>query len=122
MASIIIASGPQRGEFLPLGNRTNVIGRDPGLFLQVVDPEVSRRHFKIRFDTDSNKHYAIDMESKHGVLINGVRIVGGTELADGDKIRIGRTMLLFTARDFPDEESALSHLKKADELGKETIG
>ena len=122
MASIIIASGPQRGEFLPLGNRTNVVGRDPGLFLQVVDPEVSRKHFKIRFDADSKKHYAVDMESKHGVFIDGMRIVGDTELADGTKIRIGRTILLFTATDFPDEESALSHLKKADELGKRTIG
>ena len=44
MASIIIISEKNKGEFLPLGRRTSVIGRDEALSLQVLDDLVSRKH------------------------------------------------------------------------------
>ena len=120
MASIIVATGPQKGDYYPLGRRTNVIGRDEALPVQILDERVSRKHMKIRFDADEDKHYAVDTDSKHGVFINGKKIDEKTALTDGDYITIGKTTLLFTIKDFPDSESALSHFKKVGERERPT--
>ncbi len=115
MASIIVTSGPQKGDYYPLGQRTNVIGRDEALPIQVLDELVSRKHLQIHFEKDKGQYYAFDMKSKHGVFINGRKINKETVLADGDQIRIGRTTLLFADKDFDNRESALSHFKKVGE-------
>jgi len=120
MASIIVTSGDQKGEFLPLGRRTNVIGRAEALPLQILDDLVSRKHLRIRFEESTKKYYAEDMESSHGVFLNRRRITALTALADGDEILIGQTTLLFTDQDFEDRESALSHYKKYGERMRPT--
>lgn len=120
MASIIVTSGDQKGEFLPLGRRTNVIGRAEALPLQILDDLVSRKHLRIRFEESAKKYYAEDMESSHGVFLNRRRITALTALADGDEILIGQTTLLFTDQDFEDRESALSHYKKYGERMRPT--
>jgi len=121
MASIIVATGPQKGDYYPLGHRTNVIGRDEALPIQVLDEHVSRKHLQIRFDPETNTYYALDMKSKHGLFINGNKIPHETPLTDGDQIGIGRTTLLFTLKDFEDRESALSHFKKVGERIRPTV-
>ena len=115
MASIIIMTGTQKGDYYPLGQRTNVIGRDEALPIQVLDEYASRKHMKIHFDADKDKYYAVDMDSKHGVFINGRKINKETTLNDEDYITIGKTSFLFTLRDFTNRESALSHFKKVGE-------
>ena len=121
MASIIIMSGPKKGDYYPLGQRTNVIGRDEALLIQILDEHVSRKHLQIHFDKDKGQYFALDMKSKHGVFINGGKIKNETVLADGDQIYIGQTDLLFTEKDFTDRESALSHFKKAGERFRPTM-
>jgi pSer/pThr/pTyr-binding forkhead associated (FHA) protein len=76
---------------------------------------------QISFDKDKGQYYALDMNSKHGVYINGSKIDNQTSLADCDQIHIGQTDLLFTEKDFADPESALSHLKKVGERIRPTI-
>jgi pSer/pThr/pTyr-binding forkhead associated (FHA) protein len=120
MASIIITSGPQKGNFYPLGQRTNVIGRAEALPIQILDDLVSRRHMQICYDKDRKQYYALDMKSKHGVFINGGKITKEAILVDGDEILIGQTTLLFTDKDFVDRESALSHFKKVGERMRPT--
>jgi pSer/pThr/pTyr-binding forkhead associated (FHA) protein len=115
MASIIVTSGQQKGEYLPLGRRTSVIGRAESLSLQILDDLVSRKHLRICFDEAVDKYYAEDMSSKHGVFVNRVRITERVFLSEGDEILIGNTTLLFTDEDFNDQESALSHYKKTGE-------
>ena len=115
MASIIVATGPQKGDYYPLGHRTNVIGRDEAVPIQILDEHVSRKHMQIRFDKDNGQYYALDMKSKLGVFVNGNKIANETALTDGDQIGIGQTTLLFTLKDFEDRESALSHFKKVGE-------
>jgi pSer/pThr/pTyr-binding forkhead associated (FHA) protein len=121
MASIIVTSGEHKGEYLPLGRRTNVIGRAEALPMQILDDMVSRKHLRIRYDENTNEHYAEDMNSKHGVLINNRKITVQAALKDGDEIRIGQTTLLFTKEDFNDRESALSHFKKVGERQRPTM-
>ncbi len=120
MASIIVMTGTQKGDYYPLGRRTSVIGRDEALPVQILDDRVSRKHMKIHFDQDSGRYSAVDMDSKHGVFVNGGKINDETVLNDGDYITIGRTSLFFTIKDFADRESALSHFKKAGERQRPT--
>ena len=121
MASIIITSGAEKGKYYPLGQRTNVIGRDEALLIQILDPRVSRKHVQIRFDQGKNCYYVVDMKSKHGVFINGVKIDDEVILSDNDYIQIGDTVILFAQKEFDDKESALSHYKKVGERHHPTI-
>ena len=121
MASIIVMSGAQKGDYYPLGRRTNVVGRDEGAPIQILDEHISRKHMQIRFDPDKQQYSVLDMKSKHGVFINGGRIHDETQLFENDQIHIGRTDLLFTEEDFTDRESALSHFKKVGERMRATI-
>ena len=122
MGSIIVTSERQKGEYLPLGQRTSVIGRDEALSLQVLDALVSRKHLRIWFDKAANKYYAEDMQSKHGVSINGRKITDSTLLTDGDEILIGNTTLLYTDEDLDSRDSALAHYKKRGERVYRTRG
>jgi pSer/pThr/pTyr-binding forkhead associated (FHA) protein len=115
MASLIIASGKQEGNYYPLGRRTNVIGRDEALPIQVLDQMISRKHLQVRFDEKAGRYYAFDMKSRNGVYVNNVKITGEVALSDGDVILIGTTALLFADRDFKDKDSALMHYKKVGE-------
>lgn len=121
MASLIIMSGPNKGDYYPLGRRTNVIGRDEALFIQILDEHVSRKHMQIRYDKDKGDYFVLDMKSKHGVFLNGRKIQTETVLVDDDQIHIGQTDLLFTEKDFQDRESALSHFKKVGERIRPTM-
>ena len=121
MGSIIVMSGSQEGDYYPLGRRTTVIGRDEGLPIQILDEHVSRKHLQIRFDKVTQQYKALDMKSRQGVFINGNRISVDTPLADDDEVHIGRTTLLFTTKDFPDHESALTHFKKVGERKRSTV-
>lgn len=121
MASIIVLTGKQEGDYYPLGHRTNVIGRDEALPVQILDKQVSRKHMKIRYDVDKDKYYAVDMSSKHGVFINSRKIDKEAALVEGDYITIGNTSIFFTLKDFDDRESALSHFKKVGERTDTTL-
>ena len=121
MASIIIMTGNQKGNYFPLGRRTNVIGRDEALPIQILDERVSRKHLQIRFYADQQKYYADDLNSKHGVFINSEKINTPTELTENDIITIGATSILFTLNDFANRENALSHFKKIGERIRGTI-
>jgi pSer/pThr/pTyr-binding forkhead associated (FHA) protein len=120
MASLIVLDGPQKDDYYPLGRRTNVIGRDEALMIQILDERVSRKHLQIRYDKDKNTYHALDMSSRHGVFINGNKIDEETCLVDGDRITIGAITLWFTVNDFSDKESALSHYKKVGERSRPT--
>ena len=115
MASLFVVSGGEQVNYYPLGKRTTVVGRDEAVPIQVVDKQVSRKHMQIRFDKESECYYATDMTSRNGVFINGRKIDKETVLADGDRIHIGDTGILFTLKDFDDRENALHNFKKVGE-------
>jgi len=120
MACLIVTNGAQQGDFYPLGYRTNVVGRAEALPIQILDDLVSRKHLQVRYDAGTQKYHALDMRSRHGVLINGRRISDEVALAEGDHIQIGRTLLLFTEEEINDRQSALGHFKKVGERMRPT--
>lgn len=121
MASIFVSSKDNPSEYLPLGQRTNVIGRAESLLLQVLDNQVSRKHLQIRYDPETGGYLALDMNSSNGVFVNGVKIDKEVLLKDGDTIRIGNSHLFFTDMDFDDAESALHHFKRPGERSRLTL-
>ncbi len=92
MASIIITSGEQQGEFLPLGRRTSVIGRAENLPLQLLDDLVSHKPLRISFDEDNDCYLAEDMGSRHGVFLNRSRISRPMLLTDVGEVLLGREL------------------------------
>jgi predicted component of type VI protein secretion system len=65
------------------------IGRE-GCDVNLMDPEVSRRHAAIRGD---DRSLAIeDLGSTNGTYVNGVRISSVTVLSAGDEVRLGNTV------------------------------
>jgi pSer/pThr/pTyr-binding forkhead associated (FHA) protein len=121
MASIIVVTGERHGDYYPLGRRSNIIGRDEGLPIQVLDPKVSRKHVKIGYDHQQEVYTVCDLKSTHGTLINGVPLNVESQLADDTYVTIGDTTLLFTMKDFNDRENALLHFKKVGQRTKPTF-
>ena len=121
MGSIFVTAGRQKGDYYPLGGRTNVIGRAEANPIQILDDRISRKHVQVYFDRDKQHYYALDMKSRHGTFLNGARIDAETRLVDGDQIQIGDTILLFADKEFPDYESALSHFRKVGEQIRPTL-
>ena len=121
MASILVVTGPNQGDYYPLGHRTIVVGRDEGCPIQIVDERVSHKHVQIRFDQADDRYHALDMKSGNGTLVNDRRISEAVSLADGDVIAIGVSELMFMAVDFPDRETAFEHYRKRGERTKSTV-
>jgi pSer/pThr/pTyr-binding forkhead associated (FHA) protein len=121
MPSIIVVSGPNEGDYYPLGSRTLVVGRDEGCPIQIVDELVSRKHMQIRHEEADGHYRVLDMQSANGVYLNGRQITIDTPLGDGDIIEIGSSKLMYTSSDFEDRASALEHFKKRGERGKSTL-
>lgn len=121
MASLFVTKDQKDPEYYPLGLRTNVIGRDEAVPIQVLDDQISRKHVQIYYDKDKKMFFAADMKSKNGIFVNGQKIEKEMPLDDGDEIKIGNTTLTFMMEDFPDKQSALSKFKKVGERRKTTL-
>ncbi len=70
-----------------------VLGRSSEADILIDDTGVSRRHLEIR--TGPGIAQAIDLGSTNGSYVNGQKIVGNSELADGATIMMGRTKIIF---------------------------
>jgi S-DNA-T family DNA segregation ATPase FtsK/SpoIIIE len=121
MPSITVVSGPNTGDYYPLGKRTMVVGRDQACPIQVTDDRVSRRHVQIRFDEAKGVYVVLDMKSANGTLINGRQLISEVELVDNDELVAGETKLVFSAMEFPDRESALNHYKARGQRSQPTL-
>ena len=73
----------------------NIIGRDPSSNVWLDDPDVSRRHARIRIDTVQRSAVLDDLGSTNGTLLGRSRVKSEMPLADGDIIRLGPIELRF---------------------------
>ena len=110
MASLIVKSGSNEGNWYRLGTRTLTAGRDPANAVQIVDERVSRKHFQIRREGDL--YLITDLKSHNGVYLNGHRIQEAL-LREGDVIQAGETVLVYTDREITDRTDALQYFKRA---------
>ena len=100
MPSLFVIQGRNRGARfeLPPNAAAVSIGREAGNMIQLDDHEISRRHAEIRRVGEAL--VVGDLKSSNGTFVNDVR-VERSELDSGDRIRVGRTLLVF-ARDGDD--------------------
>src|ERR1700757_4862205 len=68
------------------------IGREEGNILRLNDERVSRFHAKVQIDEDD--YILTDLESTNGTKVNGT-IVQIRRLRFGDRVSVGRSILLF---------------------------
>ncbi len=121
MASLIVVSGPNEGDYYPLGKRTVVLGRDEGCPVQILDDLVSRKHVQIRHEESDDSHHALDMKSANGMLVNSRKVESEVVLQDGDMIELGSSKVMYTVETFEDRESASEHYKKRGERQRGTL-
>jgi two-component system NtrC family sensor kinase len=94
-ASLFVIQGRDQGTRFQLDSHTAAfsLGRDTGNRIQLHDTEVSRRHAEVHRNGDA---FSIaDLGSSNGTFVNNQR-VQAQELASGDQVQIGRTVMLFT--------------------------
>lgn len=93
MASFFVIQGRDRGSRFELEIPLLSIGRDVRNDIRLQDTEISRRHAELR-KTDTG-YQVVDLGSSNGTFINGAAI-SSHELASGDQLLLGRTMMLYT--------------------------
>jgi signal transduction histidine kinase/pSer/pThr/pTyr-binding forkhead associated (FHA) protein len=96
-ASLFVIFGRDQGTRFELDAESSTfpIGRDPANHIQLHDTEVSRRHAELRRQGDS--FVVTDLGSSNGTFVNNEPIQQ-RELASGDQVQIGRTIMLFTGK------------------------
>jgi ABC transport system ATP-binding/permease protein len=89
---LILKEGPGQGECYLLESSELVLGREPGVELQIDSPGVSRRHARLRMHADG--YLLEDLGSSNGTFLNGQRLVESQLLRAGDRIGLGLSVSL----------------------------
>jgi signal transduction histidine kinase len=90
---LFVIQGRDQGTRFRLDEPTVTLGRGASNAVQLHDTEVSREHAELR--RRDNVFVIRDLNSSNGTYVNG-RPVKEQELASGDQVQLGRTLLLYT--------------------------
>lgn len=115
MASLFVIQGRDQGRRFDLEQESVSVGRDAGNAIQLHDSEVSRRHAEIR--VVDGVYVLADLKSSNGTFVNDQQITEHP-LASGDRVLIGRTLLIFTSA--PDS-SSVNLANEVDIVGRSGI-
>ena len=91
-----VAKGPMKGEVFKLTSFPVSIGRDPACDLFLNNRTVSRLHACI--EEEKGDYFIQDEASMNGTWLNG-KVVGRSDLQDGDHLQIGTFHLVFRKND-----------------------
>jgi two-component system NtrC family sensor kinase len=94
--SLFVIKGRDQGKRFELSGGVIGLGRESSNKVQLFDTEVSRRHAELR--QAGNSYAVFDRESSNGTFVNNER-VGQSDLASGDRLQVGRTLMIYTATD-----------------------
>ncbi|RMG99021.1 MAG: FHA domain-containing protein [Deltaproteobacteria bacterium] len=86
------------------------IGRMPDCWLTLDDDLVSRYHARLLVSQDGV--VLEDLGSRNGTFVNGERLEGRRQLSDGDKVRIGREILVLIGGDDATHEDVEADLRR----------
>lgn len=97
MPRFVIEGGPgaAAGAELEIDDRAK-LGRGETCEIRLDDANASREHAAIRFVR--GRYYILDLRSRNGTFVNGAR-VKQAGLKDGDRVRIGDTVLVYRDAD-----------------------
>ena len=113
MASLFVIQGRDQGTRYDLPENVYHLGRESTNSIQLHDTEVSRRHAELRRET--NAFVVVDLGSSNGTYVNSER-VERRELASGDRVQLGRTLMIYTAQEQSSSEDLADLI---DIVGKE---
>ena len=99
---LVVVDGPDQGKSFELAGIV-VLGRDPSVGIVLDDQEVSRRH--VSMSTEDDRIEVKDLDSMNGTWIAGERIEAPSYVSEGDKVRVGNTVLQVVA---PAPETAVA--------------
>lgn len=111
MASLFVIRGRDQGKHFELNLPVISLGRDGANTIQLHDTEISRRHAEIR--EQDGKFQLVDLQSSNGTFVNSNRVTEHL-LASGDRVQVGRSMLIFTA---PENSSSIGIADGIDIVG-----
>ena len=94
-ARLVIKNGGFEGMTFELTAEETLIGRNPTTHITLLDEGISREHAIILYDSDNDSYSLEDLQSTNGTQVNGKRVRSVT-LADGDEVRVGRTLFRFS--------------------------
>jgi signal transduction histidine kinase len=96
MATLFVMQGRDKGRRFDLSGESSTLGRDGSNRIQLNDSEISRRHAEVRRTAEGV--VLADLSSSNGTYVNTEKI-DERLLKNGDRVQIGRTLLLFTDAD-----------------------
>jgi signal transduction histidine kinase/pSer/pThr/pTyr-binding forkhead associated (FHA) protein len=94
-ATLLVIQGVDQGARFEIDQAEMGLGRGVQNAIRIHDTEVSRAHAKI--SVVDGKFQLIDLHSSNGTFVNGV-LTNTRELAGGEEIQVGRTVLLFSTK------------------------
>src|SRR5580765_1547656 len=101
-AGLVVIRGQEIGREYRLRRRQSILGRGDEATLRIADDRVSRQHASVEAIWDKAKRlqrfYLADLGSTNKTYVNGDPITR-VELKEGDKIRVGDTVLKFVVQD-----------------------
>ena len=99
VAWLVIIAGPGRGQFRPLFAGNNTIGRGPDQRVPINfgdDAISTKEQAYVRYDAEDRKYLLIpNLAASNLISINGDKPTSAVPLKGGDRIKMGRTILLF---------------------------
>ncbi len=127
MASFYVIRGKDNGQHFPIRGAIATIGREAINQIRLRDTEVSRSHARVIRTPDAG-HEIEDSGSSNGTYVNS-RKVGRKELQSGDRVQVGRTLMIYTggpephsSRSQPEVELVLEHQPADLSLIRSSIG
>jgi len=108
MAKLICVHGNNLQDEFELKEGTNRVGRAPTSDIVIFDKRCSRNQCEIY---RRGNYYSIeDLGSRHGTTINGKPLTKRHELRVGDRVHLGRTVLMFAEEGKSDLDRLTSEL------------
>ena len=107
---LTMRSGPNPGEVFSLEQEETFMGRDLANEITISDPEVSRRHARLKWQGDSV--FLEDLGSTNGTFLNGQRIASPQQLRIGDVITLGENIVFIFEHLKADSEATVGTVPK----------
>src|SRR5579859_6679141 len=95
MARLVVVEGKKTGAAVEVGEVPLSIGRLASCELPIDEPQASRKHFEVL--RREGAIWVKDLGSKNGTFLNDAKLDGEATLRDGDRLRVGATVVAFEA-------------------------
>ncbi len=116
---LTIVQGPNKGTEFDLEAEEIVVGRHPDCGININDPEVSRKHFKLSKKVD--EYWIEDMGSMNATIVNSRAIQSAYRLRNNSKIKLGANVTLVFKKEAPQPVTRKSQPTKVEEVKEKRI-